>query len=432
MPIVPSRAREIQKLLAQLGGGEAARREAAVARLTLLGERSVEPLLAWLRTASADGRLQALAVLSRLHDSRALPEILALAKDPHPEVARRAVELAAEYPSARTAQAVAAVLAGADAWTRRAAVASLARLHRAGVVEALDPLLDLLLDEDQDESLRLQCLEAVAHLGRRELRPLLKRLVRYASRPALTRRAAELAGGLEDASPPASLAREVKQLGQLPVSQEEAALEALAGQGLVAADALIEALLAPSVQAALALRIGKALRRFDLHVLDRIHRALARAETPLALRVLAEASAEFKAPASIPALHRALERLNEQGAGSSGAIDAIAETKARIHSVLASLGSRIALYDLREMLEARPPRALPTLLGAAERIGDATVVPALAGLVAEDASNLDPCAAALAAIVRRERLRRTSRALKSVRPERRHALDALWARASAR
>jgi uncharacterized protein with von Willebrand factor type A (vWA) domain len=49
--------------------------------------------------------------------------------------------------------------------------------------------------------------------------------------------------------------------------------------------------------------------------------------------------------------------------------------------------------------------------------------------VAEDTALLETCAAALAAIVDRERLRRTSAALKAVRPEHHSAFDLLWERA---
>jgi hypothetical protein len=74
---------------------------------------------------------------------------------------------------------------------------------------------------------------------------------------------------------------------------------------------------------------------------------------------------------------------------------------------------------------------MPALLRAACRVGDASVVPALARAVAEDTALLDGCARALAAIVARERLRRTSAAFKAVRPEHRAAVDLLWERARA-
>ena len=74
---------------------------------------------------------------------------------------------------------------------------------------------------------------------------------------------------------------------------------------------------------------------------------------------------------------------------------------------------------------------MPALLRAASRLGDASVAPALARAVAEDAALLDGCAGALAAIVAREKLRKTSAAFKAVRPEHRSAFDVLWDRAKA-
>ena len=134
------------------------------------------------------------------------------------------------------------------------------------------------------------------------------------------------------------------------------------------------------------------------------------------------------APA-IPELVRALEGLGPLRPRRADA--ASLRARATVHEALAALDTRVALYDLRETLEARPRAALPALLRAASRIGDASVVPALARAVAEDAALLDPCAEALAAIVARERLRRTSAALKGVREEHRAAFSLLWERAKA-
>jgi hypothetical protein len=76
-------------------------------------------------------------------------------------------------------------------------------------------------------------------------------------------------------------------------------------------------------------------------------------------------------------------------------------------------------------------RALPSLLEAASRVGDATVALALAALAAEGPSLLDVCAPPFADIVRRTRLRPGHASLKSVRPEHREALRALFERAAA-
>ncbi len=136
-------------------------------------------------------------------------------------------------------------------------------------------------------------------------------------------------------------------------------------------------------------------------------------------RELLETTLRERTPASILVLHRLLERFEDP------------ESRARVHTALAGLGSRIALYDLREMLEARPVLAAPALLDAAARIGDASFVPTLAALAADAPQLWEACAVAFASIAARERLRRSSRTSKGVRPEHRDALEGLWARTRA-
>ena len=57
MPIKASSARQIETLIADLGSNRAAAREAAIARLTLVGARAVDRLLMLLNSdAPADTR----------------------------------------------------------------------------------------------------------------------------------------------------------------------------------------------------------------------------------------------------------------------------------------------------------------------------------------------------------------------------------------
>jgi hypothetical protein len=92
------------------------------------------------------------------------------------------------------------------------------------------------------------------------------------------------------------------------------------------------------------------------------------------------------------------------------------------------MGSRIALYDLREMLEARPLLAAPSLLKAAAAVGDGSFLPTLAALACAEPDLLDDCRSAFRAVAGRENLRRSSKALKAVRPEHREGLARLWER----
>jgi HEAT repeat protein len=360
MPIVPSRARDIQNLIAQLASTQAAERESAIARLTLLGPRAVEALTALLPAAEAP-RLGAIAALEGIRDGRALPALLQLIADPVPEVACRAIEATTAFPGARAVSALSAVLAPRPPRSgarRAAAVAALGRLHAAGVVEALEPLLSRLLDEAEDEGLRIAACDALAPLPRHERDRLLTAL-RTTRSPALARRL----GALDGAT--------------LPAASSSGAWEASDPRRLAAT----------------------------------LHKQTS--------------AGTLGGTAAIPPLHRLLEQLDAQvDAGADAAT--IADAKAAVHVALATLGSRIALYHLREMLERPPAHALTALVEAAGLIGDATLLPALAALATTHAAVAPPATRALAGIVAREGLRKNSRLVKRVAPEHRAALEQAW------
>ena len=74
MPIKTSSARQVDALVADLRGDDAVRRDAAVARLTVIGARAVERLAAVARAATetAPARLAAFRALEGIDDPRAL------------------------------------------------------------------------------------------------------------------------------------------------------------------------------------------------------------------------------------------------------------------------------------------------------------------------------------------------------------------------
>jgi HEAT repeat protein len=405
VPIVPSQSRRIQELLGRLASEKSADRDSAVAQLTLLGARVLEPLLAALPPSGLPFRRAALEVLDRLRDKRALPEVLALADDRDPEVAQKALALAGAYPDPRTARTLAKALASGPAERRRAAARSLALVHGAGIVAAIEPLLDVLLDEDEDDALRLGILDDLAGLDPplepRTLPPLLKRL-RDSHDPALAARSAAL------------LRR--SQGGEAAGSDR--------------LHDLLERVSEPGLGPREADRLASALARGSLGHTEALHRALERTRAPLAVRALAEALGQVGTNASIPVLQRALERLGfEGGQLLPEEAEPRAHAKANVHYALARLDSRIALFDLRQMLGARPPHAVRKLLAAAARIGDGSLVPALTRLAAEEPRHFEAAAETFVAIARREGLRHRSRAMRGVRVSDQPALLAFWAKA---
>jgi hypothetical protein len=389
VPILPSRSREIHALVARLSSDRPAEREAAVARLTLLGPRALPGLLAALPASSSALRLGALDVLERLAEPRAQPEVLALCRDPDPAVARRALRLLPSFAGAKSVAVASRILAEGPADRRGPAAEALARLHGCGLVEALDPLLDVILDEEEDEPVRLAAFEALAEADPGALEPLLS----------------SLAGG-RGALAQAAAAR--RDLAEPPSERTRALIERARASGLRGDEAL---------------RVARALKAQGAGVLPAVHAALEQARRPLELGLLADVAAHFRSPASILVLSRALQRLSREPARAG----ALAAAAARLHLALAELDSRIALYDLRERLEARPLPAGEVLLEAAERIGDASLLPALARIHSEERALRSRSERAFAAIVGRERLRRGSARFRKLAPADRAALESLWA-----
>jgi HEAT repeat protein len=400
MPIVPSRSGRIQDLLGRLASGSPAERDSAVAGLTLLGSRVIEPLRAILPTAKPAARLAALEVLDRIDDRAALAPLLDLVRDEDEAVALRAMEAVGGRPDPRASNVLARVLAGPSTRSRRRGAAlALARLQAAGLVEALDPLVDRVVDEGEEEPLRLAVLEALATLdpplAPSTLRPLLRRLAGSSAHALAARSAA--------------LSRRISAGARGP------------------AVPLLEGLLSPHETAADTDRLARALSRPGAVPLESLHEAMEAAGGAPAISALASALATVGTPASIPSLHGALARLGPVRARTARPADASSlRARVAVHRALCALGSRVALYDLREAIEARPARAIADLLDVAARIGDATLVPSLARVASEDPALRALCGEAFAAIARREKLRRTSAALKAVRAGHRAALEGFF------
>jgi len=397
MPIVPSRAGRVRALVEQLASERSAERDSAVAQLTLLGPRVVEPLRASLVGASAQTRLAALEVLERLEDRRALPTLLTLTGDPSRTVALRAIELVGHRPDSRSLSTLAGILGEGAPQRRRAAALALARQHEAGLVEALDPLIDTVVDEEAETKLRVAVFDALLRLEpplpRSTMSPLGRRLASSRD-PAVAARAAELEGGRD---------RRLSRRGE-PTD-------------------LVERLASGAVSEDEARELAASLSGAEKIPLETLHEALEGAVAPHSVQVLAVVLGTVGGPPSIPVLARALTRIAESS-GHGEDPTAELEARAAVHSALAALDSGIAIHDLRELIARHPPGVMPRLLDAARRVGNASLVPALARAASEDPALIGPCSATYAAIARRERLRRSSAALRRVRAEHRPALEA--------
>jgi HEAT repeat protein len=349
VPIKASSARQIETLIADLGSDHAAVREAAVARLTLVGARAVDRLLLLLDSdASSGARAAALRVLEAIADPRALDPVLD-------------------------------GLDAADA-TVACAAASAARVFLRGPRGnlAVDRLTAAAMDTARNEEVRIAALRALGDLERSTLAPLLDALRNDPSD------AIKAATKLTATVDPVEVLTRAADRG-LPQDPDE----------------LVEALT----------RAGAGL--------------------------------------PLPLLLRVIERVREREAAEPAARRAEwTRVRGRVHVALAARGSRIALYDLRESLEAAATTSLSLpveFLAALSTAGDASCLEAVAAAYARSRPSTsspgrkgagdpgdnvwwrDHLADAFKTIVQRERLTRRHAVVKKIEKRWGNALEQLWA-----
>jgi hypothetical protein len=324
LAITRSAAQQIEALVADLSSNDPVTRESAIARLTLIGPRAVTRLITLSgRGHPTSARTAALRALEEIDDPRAFDAAIVALDDPDAEVALAAISLAR------------------------------ACLHRPSGADALDRLTAISLDRTRPDAIRLAALDALRHLDRKTLAPLLKSL---AADPAAVVQA-------EATADRGRVRRQRNEPGQI--------LERAAEQGL------------PDEPAAL-------------------HRAIIRAGDQVALSIL------------LRIVERVRDRETGTPAAARGEWAAV---RAAAHVALANRASRLALYDLRESLERANGRLPIEFLTALTLVGDASCLQAMAAAYARsrDAWFRERLVDVFRAVVKRERLTRRNAVMKKIR-----------------
>jgi HEAT repeat protein len=179
MPVRASASRTIDTLADDLSSASEVVREAAIARLAVIGGRAVERLLTLSQsTASSPARIGAFRALEAIGDPRALAPALRAVNDPDANVAIAAIGVARRF------------------------------LKGASGAKAVDRLTAVALERARPDDVRVAALRALRALEASTLTPLLKSLaedpvVAASARPPAPRGAelplAELLAGVETA-----------------------------------------------------------------------------------------------------------------------------------------------------------------------------------------------------------------------------------------
>jgi len=343
LAIKVSSSKLIESLVAALASDRAAAREAAVARLTLVGPRAVERLtaLAASADATAASRGAALRTLEAIGDPRALKPALAILSD---RASEPAVAIAA------------------------AAVARVFLTGRQGAA-ALDRLTSTALDRTGPDAVRLAALRALRDLEPKTIAPLLASLASDPSAAIRAEAAPKRKGGTAAPQDPLEVVNSAVTQGFADENIDPAAI----------------------------------------------------------VRALTEAGDSVP----LPDLHRLIERVREREAlePASHRREWTA-ARAAAHLALARRGSRLALYDLRESVEAATP--LPVeFITALSIVGDASCLEAIAvaHMRTKQAAWRNELAGAFAAIVTRGKLTKRHAAVKKIAQRSARTLEELWPRA---
>jgi HEAT repeat protein len=423
-----SRANEIPDLIRRLGSRSKRRVDESRARLSIIGGRAVEELVAALEGNENRIRARVMPLLAMIQDLRGREPLIAMLLDRNPHMRRIAARSLARFPSSDTVAALNRLL---DRERRRdvrvAAVQSLVEQYAAGQDQAIRRVLNLLFDPRQHASIRLAAFSLLRALPSNQRRGVLAKL-REDPDETIRRRAGEL-----HHAEPFRFEPEQARVWLDDLASEDYDVWNEAVQRLGACDGrIVEPLICEMRRRAhdpdYCTRAGMALKALG----PRRGRALAgvldRVDEPFPLQVLVEVIGAIDEKSLIYRLKELIERLSAKRLDRTDpdGFDPMLRVRAKAHLELARIGSRVAIHDLRETLGESERRVELELLAAMRLIGKRDEIALLLTAHArEDAFTRDRIAEVVRAIMKRERIRRNNRIFRSLTPRQRESVKAI-------
>lgn len=393
----------------------------AAKRALIAKEADAVPLL--LRCLEVDGdtlRLRALSLLALLGDHRASGPVISLLRHSEPNVRSRAASALARIATPSGAAALSRLLGREPEKTvRLAAARTLVRLAQTGHDEAFRPLFEMVANPEEEARVRIAALDALpwalAPGDGTPLRALLERLSRDPD-PAVARKARRLStieGRLR--LEPWILDRLLNDLASPKLAVWRRSVSRLGRGGAAIVEPLVETMLAKNGDREFARRAVLVLKCLSARQLARLGSYLDQVFDPVPLEALVDLAAQAGSRALLARLanlvHRLAEEPDSQGPGPFAMI------RQKIHLALARHGSRLAADDMRRLLEDRRIAVLPALSEAAALVGTGRELPALLRAYRRSGGVTRLALRdAVLAVCRREKIRRTDRALSLLDP----------------
>jgi HEAT repeat protein len=428
------RATEVPELVRRLGSRRPKQVDRARARLSIIGSHSVSALIEALEGDNNRVRSHAMPLLALIQDARGREPLVAMLLDRDPRMREIAALSLARFPSVDAVAGLERLLKREKApAVRVAAVHGLLELYEAGQDGSVRRLLEVLLDGREEVKVRTAALALLPLLKPSARRGLLKRLRTDAVEEIA--RAAEITE--EDDLPSPRDRSKVDGIAKDLASREYTvwndALHRAAGAGATAFESILSEMRKRASDPEYCTRAGMALKTLGSRRVRGLAEALDAVDEPLPLQVLVEVAGALGEKPLIYRLKSVIERVTPRADGSSTRFDTMQRVRAKAHFELARIGSRVAIADLQSIL-ADAERRLPIeALFAVELIGKRDEIPLLLrAYLREDTFMRGRLACVVRTILKRERIRRNSIALRALPADLRRVLDGILNRRTRR
>lgn len=431
-----SRANEIPDLVRQLGSRSRVRANSARTRLCIIGPHAVDGLIDGLEGNDNRIRARVMPLLALIQDSRAKDPLIAMLLDRNARLRRIAANCLGRFPSTEATIALERLLER----DRRedvqvAAVHALLENYSGGQEAAIRRLLDLTVDPERSAALRLAALPLLPMLRPAQRRSILDRLGKDPVKE-LREGALRYRSDSDPGRPPGPKAIRglLENLAAEDYAEWNDAVVGLSRCG----SAIVEPIVAEMQQRAnhpeYCARAGIALKALGRRRARTICAALEHVSEPVPLRVIIEVIGALGEKSSIYRLEELIARLRRiRASAATNGFDSLEPVRARAHFELARVGSRLAIEDLRGALADPDHRLELEIVSAVEMIGKREeIAPLLAAHAREGATTRSGIAAAVRAIMRRERIRRNDRRLQQLPAGQRRLLQSILPRPRSR
>jgi HEAT repeat protein len=429
------RATEVPELVRRLGSRHPKQVDRARARLSIIGTHSVHALIDALEGDNNRVRAHAMPLLALIQDPRGREPLVAMLLDRDPRMREIAARCLARFPSPDAVAGLERLLKREKAReVRIAAVHGLLELYEAGQDGALRRLLELLLEAREEVKVRTAAMALLPLLKPSARRGLLRQL-RSDDAEEIARRAAEVTEDEETPPPRDRLKLDAiaKDLAATDYAVWNDALHRLASAGATASESIIAEMCRRANDPEYCTRAGMALKTLGSRRVRGLAEALDEVDEPLPLQVLVEVAGAVGEKPLIYRLKSVIDRVTPRTDGASTRFDTMQRVRAKAHHELARIGSRVAIADLQSIL-SDPERRLPLeAIAAVELIGKRDEIPLLLrAYMREDSFMRGRLACVVRTILKRERIRRNSIALRALPAELKRLLDGIVIRKTRR